>query len=344
MWLLPETRVSNLRAYAWYPFKLLTAALLPLWFAVTASSAELDCSNPANLLDETLCTDAAAREKYQALDLALERASSQLSDAGRQSLLEGQDAWIALLNAACSTKSSFYDSPAECVVEWIENRGPQIETVVRRVGPYVLTQIYDFQYHLLENQKNNSRYPGLAYAEISFPQIDRQLTSAAVTWNQAMDVRAAAQDWISAPGENPDRPVDWAINATLTYVSPKLICTEVYVYQYAHGTAHGWTVDLYAKNYLLEEGRWLAVSDLFRPDSGWSEFLIGRIAEDKHKAGEYFDADGSAADILDPSHWVIRSEGLHVQWAAYIAHDLPKLIPWRDLAPYLAPNAPVPAP
>jgi hypothetical protein len=94
---------------------------------------------------------------------------------------------------------------------------------------------------------------------------------------------------------------------------------------------------------LLSPWRELRPDDIFRPDADWAKDLAPKVLERVvQKLPEYgatgldIDTAGLAAEMADPTTWLVTDEGLDIAWGNRENRGWKTvLIPWAMLRPYL---------
>ena len=137
------------------------------------------------------------------------------------------------------------------------------------------------------------------------------------------------------------------IGYEVTAASPSLISVLFGVSDYYQGAAHPNHYS-FVLNYDLSQGKVLALSDLFKPDSGYLKFISDHSVKSLKKrgvGGEGF-IDGASAKPENYKSWNLLPNGLLItfdpyQVASYAEGPQEVFIPYSALKEILSPDVPV---
>jgi uncharacterized protein YecT (DUF1311 family) len=181
-------------------------------------------------------------------------------------------------------------------------------------------------------------------------------------WPQALSTAPEWKAWnlviesaVKAPpgseGDAEDEGTDTDVNVTVGFVSPQLVSASVSNNWYGHGAAHP-NLGLIEINWLLKENREIRPDDVFRPHTGWEQFLatecdkaartqLGDMYADNPPPGTIPDA--MSGIVSNPQSWQLASKGITIVFRPYAigCHACtpnPVTIPWGALRPFLTPD------
>ncbi len=315
-------------------------------------TAALDvCASPqADAVSQSLCHNSALVNLDTAVRQTLVAASQEISDAGAQMLVQNQHRWRQAAAIMCGiVDESTTPTPEQqtCLEQQFRARAEQVRTAVQDVGGYTfqrmeLVDAAPVTAEIASASGLGEAAPRAILRDIRFPRIDGPQTPAIQRFNELV---AQSPQFRLEEATNED--VDYRI----AFAGPELISVRFDMSSDTLGAAHPNTTSK-AVNVLMEQGRALAESDVFRADSGWQDFLTQRsVAE----ISRQFREDGFVPPERDvresatkPHLWLITERGLTILFppysfgAPYAMGNAEVTIPWRDLRPYLNPGAPAP--
>lgn len=171
----------------------------------------------------------------------------------------------------------------------------------------------------------------------------------AETFNQEINqlVQSAQDEFLNAVTtqqtqipEGEESPVSTlAIDYDLTFAEQGLFSVQLTATQYIAISAHPFTIS-HTFNFDTNQGRFLALSDLFLPGSGYQDGILDILDSVLVERG--FDYQpGTAKEVLQSrENWNLMPEGLRINFdeyevAPYAAGPQYVLLPWDDLAQWL---------
>jgi len=290
-------------------------------------------------------------------------ALAALSPAGQDLLRQGQQDWRAMVALRCGS----HPHREWCLGQELQRREQDLKSAALAVGGYVFSRI-DLCIVGSEPGSTSPDKPGWPVTiRISYPRIDSPASPEIAAWNEAQATEAM-RDAIASNRERESGPpaapmpsrlsvatteawfrrnaapgVDWSTDYVIRVPSERLVSIEIWQGYYTHDAPHGWTSKHVARNLLLPEGRWLTAADLLAPETAWVEYIVKRFAAAK----EWASATGYSVDRLSeivrqPENWVMDPDRLRIITGAYPELVQPPTFTWRELAPYLRGDAPVP--
>ena len=142
---------------------------------------------------------------------------------------------------------------------------------------------------------------------------------------------------------------DQYFSADVMFASVRVISIRISNWEYCHGTPHGHG-GTNSFTYLTEPAiRPLEASDLFERGSGWEDFLGRRSYEAivKKAKGAKVDEHHVGNVAVDVHRWTLTKNGLLLTFdpyelLSYARGTTEVVIPWSDLAPFLAAHASIP--
>lgn len=188
---------------------------------------------------------------------------------------------------------------------------------------------------------------------MAIPRIDNPSTGAAIQWNAKIEkaVKADEANWcFKSPEFRGNEITDFEVVGA----SAELISVASRHWELCRDAPHD-EEETQNFNYLMKPALHRMRPDaLFRADSGWRMAIVSKataLLAKKIGAREGddtpLDNDAVAQLAEDPDSWTVAPAGLRISFdpysvMAYANGGATVLIPWRELMPYLAPNAPIP--
>jgi hypothetical protein len=184
--------------------------------------------------------------------------------------------------------------------------------------------------------------PSAIVRNIRFPRIDGQQTPAIARFNELV-------------AQEPQYRFEDATNETVDYriafAGPELISVRFDMAADTLGAAHP-NGSSKAVTVLMTEGRLLTEEDVFRPDTGWEDFLTERAVREiarQYRDEEFTPPERDVRETATKAHlWLVTDRGLTLLFppysfgGPYVMGGAEVTIPWADLRPYLNPAAPAP--
>jgi len=141
------------------------------------------------------------------------------------------------------------------------------------------------------------------------------------------------------------------VNYTIVYAGEDLISVRFDILHEPLRAPHG-SVEVQAVTVNMREGAPLTEADVFRPGSGWENFLTRRAVVALARAFQWTDFVPSEADVREtvtkPPQWLVTENALVILFPPYsfagpqIEGGQEIAIPWSDLRAYLNPTGPRP--
>ncbi|MBV6753958.1 DUF3298 domain-containing protein [Pseudomonas chlororaphis] len=314
---------------------LVMACLIP----TIASAASFDCDVAHSPLEKAVCADPALSTLDSSIATSYNAALQRLSSDGQTILRDEQRQWLQFVRDICFTPQDASEV-GFCLTKRYTDRLKDLSTAAVTIGPYLFSRSDYFSATTLD--KAGRPYEIHAGA----PRIDAPLSPAIASWNSAMEqkrtIRAVDSDCGSRHG-------DEYSSLEVNYASAKVISVKATDWEYCHGTPHGQggTTGL---TYIIEPRlHTLEAADLFNMDTAWKDFLTSRSYEAiKKKAdGTSVERDRVERAAINIRGWTLTQDGLLITIdpyavLAYAFGTTEVIIPWSDLKPFLAPNAPIP--
>lgn len=299
-----------------------------------AYAAGFDCAKARTAREGAVCAD----PQLGALDAEMARrydaAMKSLSPEGGRALRAGQLEWLRFVDDLVDGK--WEKTPyAPSLRSRYEARNAQLKDAVRKIGPYVFERVD----HFAVADTADDHRP--VETQVADPRIDAPDTEAVRTWNRLVAEK---------PGRDADDNCDDTVDFTLASATPKLISYRREDEMYCHGGAHPFGGGKGINIIMVPAVRPMTVTDLFGQAQGWRRYLSDRAYAVLHKkaAGE-IDRQAVVKVATDANNWTLRGDALRItvneyDVLSYADGETEIDIPWRDLKPYLAPDAPVPHP
>jgi hypothetical protein len=226
---------------------------------------------------------------------------------------------------------------------------------------------YTISEYIRHREHNDPSDPYSNYGPVildqTIPLIESPSSYLARTYNVAL-LRLAAKWWITLGGP-PDNlassdpstdvwldceavgfqpPVDNYTAKPDDEMLPNVISASCGIYRNVHGGAHGGGI-YWGFNWILNQGREIRASDVFRTNSNWQSALTTAL----YPAGVTL-ADGmKVPDLSNTAHWVLETKGLGLTYSMNEFSGTEDgglgafaLVSWSTLKRYLKPGGIVP--
>jgi uncharacterized protein YecT (DUF1311 family) len=322
--------------------------------AAPSMAASFACAKTSTAQEKAICADARLSMLDERLAAAYGAMRKQLSSEGAKKVQGDQLEWIRWLRATCPDKNDNKVAEIEaCLLGKYDDRLKELQTGVLRLGGMVFfPRLKVLTIPDDEPPAPGAFDPGFGLGRFSWPEIDRP-TPRQASWNAAVRaqvVRLSGADMTNPPKDFEAKLVggiDESVTCTLAAASDKLIAVTLAKGSYGYGAAH--PNEFYVSLlWSLEKQRPLEAADIFRPDSGWVEFLVARSYEQLRKSSEadaLYEAGrvrkAAAEAVREPGNWSLDQLQLQIQFPEYSvaprsSGTLSATFLWTELAPYLA--------
>ena len=298
----------------------------------------------ATAFERAICGSPELSTKDEVLAKAYATALGGLSTPASDAVKAGQREWLHFAERACTEDArplggSYDEEGVACLSTLFSNRVRDLEESRMRSGRRVY--MIDSYSVFRDPEATESVFSKVTTKQLSVVRIDGE-DSEARGFNEMMEVfgRQAASE------TEGDRSTDTENSFRIDGVTAVRISVKNEGYWYGHGAAHGNYGVTYV-HYLVDEGRELAASDVFRGED-WAVALAELAFDDlKRQLGDGLwpsSADELTEPVSDPSRWNFAERGLVVQFqpyevTAYAAGAPTVLIAWEQLSDHLADGA-----
>lgn len=319
-----------------------------------ASSAEriaaaLDtCAESRNEFSQEVCKNRTLAGLDTQIRTALVAEAATVSDAGAQMLVQNQRRWREAQLVLCGVAQDQAPDAEQtrCLESRFRARAHEVQAAVQEIGPYkfqrmeLVDAVATTQAQIDQSGLGGEAPPAIT-REIAFPRIDGQQTPAVQRFNELV-----AQQPQYQLGDGVNEVVEYQI----AYAGPEIVSVRFNVSEDTLGAAHP-NNSFRAVTVLMGEGRAITEDDVFKPNSGWQNFITRRAVAD---ITQQFREEGFVPPERDvretatkPHLWLITERGLVIlfppySFGPYALGGAEVTIPWRDLAPYLNPAAVAP--
>ena len=308
------------------------AAALMWMLPLVSHAAGLDRKKAATPIEKAVCADAELGKLDAQLASAYDAATVQLSAQGRGLLRKGQRQWLAYRDAACAGLEP------SCLNNEYRGRLRDLQDAARRVGPFLFSRVDEFD----ASRRDEEGRPIMVH--VAAPRIDAPLSPAAMAWNAAMveHIKVGMARDCESGGDEYD-------SFQVLGASKQLISVEHSDWAYCHGAAHGHGGAAGVNLLLTPKLRAMELADLFGDGDAWQQVLLDdslTVLRAKNDQVELDEAQvRSVVTCLD--HWTLLPAGLRIvlnpyEVASYAFGSTEVIVPWAELKPYLASNAPLP--
>jgi uncharacterized protein len=304
--------------------------------ATTGFRALVVCRNP-----QLAGLDAAVREQITA------EAASLAPDA-ELALNAEQDAWLEATRIACAIptpETAPTPEQVECVSSALRDRAAAMTNAVDQVGPFTFRRAEVVEADAVSASAAAASglgedAPAAITRQISYPQLTGD-TPAIRRFNEIVrqEPRFGVQDQTSE-----------TVNYTIAYAGDELISVRFDILHETLGAMHG-AVEVQAVTVNMRTGERLTEADVFRPGSGWENFLTRRAvaALTRELGSDFVPAEPDVREtVTKPPQWLVTEEALVILFpplsfaGPQVDGGTQASIPWSALRPYLNPQAPRP--
>jgi uncharacterized protein YecT (DUF1311 family) len=324
--------------------KVVPFALL-LFMSSFARSASFDCAKARTPQEKAICSSPELSAADDAMAASYYKALAAVPPDMREPTRASQRSWLRAIAIECKAgEPGSTESLPGCMLQDYQERTSFLARLVFKIGDVTFVWRSD---------------AGAAPASKDTYSPSPQPTTWTFAWSQALSDAPEWKVWNAAiEGLVKDPPgsqggaeevgTDTDVTVTVDFVSPQLASTSVSNLWYGHGAAHP-NVDSIVFNWLLKENREIKSDDVFRPHTGWEQFLASQCDEAaRAQLGEdYADnpppgkiPDAMFGIVSNPRSWKIDSEGITIVFSPYeigchACTPNPVTIPWSALRPFL---------
>ncbi|HEX9446620.1 MAG TPA: lysozyme inhibitor LprI family protein [Dongiaceae bacterium] len=317
-----------------------------------SAAASFDCAKVQQPLDKIICATPELSAKDEQLAAKYNAAMALLSPTGHDILRQGQRKWLTFVRTHCTAQIGQPADPpgrdaAQCLEREYDERLNQLDSAAVKAGGFIFSRVDDFQLSPGSTNEDGGQRGHFGYCVIGYPRIDAPLSSEAKTWNGT---------WRKWAGTCAQESHDEAVNADLDITFDLGLAQNhfIHVSASAYGLFHG-----AGQPYISQSAQWnlilptldkLKADDLFKSGSGGQQLIIDRClaALSRNLPAKWLPPDpGWGSACLYPDNWRITSEYLMVAIDLsedYFAGVAEADIPWKELKPFLAPDAPIKLP
>lgn len=317
----------------------------------SAGGTASGCPGAEGPLAEFACQNAEMSEAAGDLLASAREARQRLSADGARIALENERRWIAAQRVLCKADAggALNAEAVQCLKAAIAERAAKAKAEVQTLGGLTF-QTVELVDALPVNQAEAAEIglsevaPEAVLQAARFPRIDNPKRSAVIE-----KVNAALAQRLT--GVSGPLPSEEQIDYQLAFAGEKLVSVRFDSYEFALGAAHP-NSSARGVTLRMDTGEPIAPADVFKPSSGWETYLTRRAVRELTAAFEEMGAVApESADVRDTAtkthNWVIDEAGITLLFPPYSVgpyalggHEVK--IPWADLKPYIAPDAPAP--
>lgn len=276
--------------------------------------------------------------------------SANVSDAGATLLVQNQNRWREAQRVSCGIIDPDGQPTVEqqqCLEAGFRARAQDAANSVQDVGGYTfqrmeLVDATPVTAEIAEASGLGDTAPNAIERNIRFPRIDGEQTPEIRRFNELV---AQQPQFRLSDGTNEN------IDYTIAYAGPELISVRFVMSSDTLGAANV-TNTVKAVTVLMNEGRALAATDVFRAGSRWENFITDRAVAAISQQFPDYPNFPPRRDVYEsatkPHLWLITERGLVLLFpplsfgGSHADGGAEVTIPWADLRPYLNPAAPTP--
>jgi uncharacterized protein YecT (DUF1311 family) len=322
--------------------------VLLLSASTLAHTASFDCAKAKSPQEKAICSSPDLSKADEQMAAAYRAALATVPPAMKAEVVDGQRAWLRAIAIACQAgEPGSAESLAGCLLQYYRDRTKFLAHLVFQMGGVT------FVWH-----SDAGAAPAAKDQDSPLPQPTLWLSawpqalSAAPEWKAwNLAIESAVKDPPGSEGGAEEAGTDTDVTVTVAFVSPQLVSASVSNIWYGHGAAHS-NLNFIELNWLLKENRELKPDDVFRPHTGWEQFLavqcdkaaraqLGDMYADNPPPGTIPDA--MFGIVSNPRSWRIDSKGITIAFEPYAigCHACtpnPVTIHWNALRPFLTPD------
>jgi uncharacterized protein len=342
--------------------------LIPVLLAgAAAHAASFNCARAKTPQEKVICASPALSNADSQLNSTYQTLLAVAPPQITAQIREGQRQWLHSLPITCAARPDAPPGVLErCLGDAYRERIRLLEHTVSYRGriefywkSIALAAPDDAETAAGDRQRGALSGQGVLNA--TWPQAQLP-TPEWRAWNRAMEdaARNLASQGDAKPGESwkPQWAVDMNtdVSVSLNLVTPDLVIAILSNQWYGHGAAHP-NIENVQFNWLLQKQRELRPDDVFRPESGWQDFLEQRCMKDlKAQFGPDYPQSEWAPGFIEkalheivthPASWRLSADALTIPFdagtvACHACDAQPVVIPWTDLKPMLQPGFIIP--
>lgn len=314
-------------------------------------AAALDsCAEGRGAFAQAVCQNQSLATLDTQIRETLVAEAADVSDAGARMLVQNQQRWLEAQRIGCGIIDPDAAATAEqqqCLEGEFRARATEVQTAIQEVGGYTfqrmeLVDATPVTAEIASSSGLGEEAPPAVTREIRFPRIDGEQTPEIQRFNELV-----AQQ----PQFRLEDVTNEIVDYRIAYAGPELVSVRFDMSDFTLGAAHG-NNSTKAVTVLMRTGQPLAEANVFRANSGWQRFLTERALADLTRQLTDYSFTPPERDVREtvtkPHLWLITEQGLTVLFPPYSFGGPYALggaevsIPWADLHPYLATDAPAP--
>lgn len=314
-----------------------------------AAALNLCAEGAGDEFAQNVCANRPLAELDGQVREALVAESAAISDAGATLLVQNQNRWREAARVSCG----IFDPEAQpdttqqrCLESAFRARAQDAQNAVQEVGGYTFQRMELVDATPVAGEIASSlgaSAPVAVERDIRFPRIDGPQTPAIRRFNELV-----AQSPQFQLGDATNENVDYSI----AYAGEELISVKFIVSVDSVSAANVTNTVKAVTVVMSDGGRLLTEVDVFRPGSGWQDFItdraVTRIAREFPDYPNFPPRRDVYETATKPHLWLITERGLVVMFpplsfgGSHADGGIEVTIPWADLRQYLNPAAPAP--
>lgn len=304
--------------------------------ATTGFRALVVCRNP-----QLAELDGAVREQILAETAALTPEAAAAMNAE-------QDAWLEATRIGCGVPTpdtAPTPEQVDCISSALRDRAAAMASAVDQVGPFTFRRAEVVEADAVSASAAAASglgddAPVAITRQISYPQLTGD-SPAIRRFNEIVrqEPRFSVQDQTSE-----------TVNYTIAYAGDEIISVRFDILHETLGAMHG-AVEVEGVTVNMRTGERLTDADIFRPGSGWENFLTRRAvaALTRELGSDFVPAEPDVREtVTKPPQWLVTEEALVILFpplsfaGPQVDGGTQVAIPWNALRAYLNPDAPRP--
>ncbi len=312
-------------------------------------AANLDpCAATAGFRALVVCRNPQLAELDGAVREQITAEAASLAPDAEIALNAEQDAWLEATRISCGVptpETAPTPDQVECLSSALRNRAAMMTNAVDQVGPFTFRRAEVVDADAVSASAAAASglgddAPAAITRQLSYPQLTGD-SPAIRRFNDLVrqEPRFGVQDQTSE-----------TVNYEIAFAGDELISVRFDILHETLGAMHG-AVEVQAVTVNMRTGERLTEADVFRPGSGWENFLTRRAitALTRELGSDFVPAEPDVREtVTKPPQWLVTEQALVILFpplsfaGPQVAGGTQVSIPWSELRAYLNPQAPRP--
>lgn len=315
-----------------------------------APAADADpCASATGFRGLVICQNEALLSLDNAVREAITAETANVDPAVAGALNAEQDQWLEAARISCgiaTVETPPDDGQMTCLTAALRDRLNSMGNAIEQQGPFTFRRVEAVD----ADPVTAAVAAASGLGEDAPPAITRDISYPQLT-GDGPAIRRFNELVRQEPRFGIEDQTSETVNYTIAYAGEDLISVRFDILHEPLMAPHG-SVEVQAVTVNMREGAALTEADVFRPGSGWENFLTRRAVVALTRAFQGTDFVPSEADVREtvtkPPQWLVTENALVILFPPY-SFAGPQVdggqeisILWSDLRAYLNPNGPRP--